>query len=373
MTKETETTAGREVSPEQEHGVEHANAISAMNRGMIIPGDVVNKATQDLPDDQRSAIRGMHAYAVDHHLSNVEVGRLLKNEQGKPYSDAAISLVFRGKYGASLANITKEMKDFLALEEKRNKGRALPFIKTVLADQIGAVCEAARTFQKMAFLFGDNQIGKSESLKHYRNTHNHGSTVFVETPTGGGLCYFLTKLAVAVRIGTQSRETDLRRRIFESFDDRMLLIVDECDRAIPSRYVPRTSLRTFDFICELFNETKCGVVLCGNSDFRKHLEEGEVATIMRKTRRRRLCAMQLPAEPSRKDLNTFAEAYGLPPSAGATRDLEKLVIEDEALGVWLTLLRMAAVLAKEDGKRMKWDHVNRAYEGRNAMEHSADN
>lgn len=354
-------------SPDEQNG-EQSNAINAMDRGMVIPGDVVNKATENLPDAQRSAIRGMHAYAIDNKLTNGEVGKLLKKENGKPYDGAAISLVFRGKYPAGLENITSEIADFLALEEKRNKGRALPYIKTELYEQIEAVNDAARTFQKMAFFFGDNQIGKSEANKHYRTTHNHGSTVYTEFPAGGALCYLLAKLAEGLRIGTQSRETDLRRRIMSAVDDRMLLIFDEVDRAIPSSYVPKSSLRTFDFICELFNERKCGVVLIGNSDFRKHLEEGEVATIMRKTRRRRLCAMQLPALPSRKDLNTFAAAYGLPPSSGATRELETKIIEQEALGVWLTLLRMAAVAAKDAKQKMSWDHVVHAYHGRNAME-----
>jgi len=93
-----------------------------------------------------------------------------------------------------------------------------------------------------------------------------------------------------------------------------------------------------------------------------------VATIMKKSWRRRLCAKALPAEPSRADLNAFAGAWGLPPSADATRELEKQVIQDEALGVWLTLLRLAAVLAKERGQKMTWQHVHLAKAARDQME-----
>jgi len=354
-------------SPEEQHG-EHANAVDAMNRGMIIPGDVVNKATQDLPDDQRSAIRGMHAYAVDNKLSNAEVGRLLD------FTDAVISGVFRGKYPAGVANVAKAMKNFLSLIEKRKEGKALAFVKTELYTQeIEPICNAAIQFQKIAYMFGDFQIGKSECLKYYQRTHNHGSTIYVEMPTGGALCYFLAKLAEALRIGSQSREVDLRRRILESFDDRMLLIVDEADRAIPdkSQGVPKTAIKCFDFIAELFNEKSCGVVVCGNESLRKALTTGAVVTLMKKCWRRRLCAKELPAQPSRKDLNTFAGAWGLPPSADTTRKLEEKVIEDEALGVWLTTLRMAAVLAKQRNQKMKWDHVHLAYDGLCAMAKSA--
>lgn len=340
------------------------NAINAMHRRMVIPGDVVNKATADLPDDQRSAIRGMHAYAVAENLSNDEVGKLIN------VSGATISLVFRGKYEASLANVAREMDSFLALMNKRREGRALTFINTELYENdIAPICDAAVEFQKIGFLFGDNQIGKSECLKYYQRTHNHGSTIYVEMPTGGALCYFLPKLAAAVRIQTQSREVDLRRRILEAFDDRMLLIVDEADRAVPaSKLNPKSTLKCFDFISELYNERRCGVVICGNSELQRALTEGGAIPIMKKNWRRRLCAKQLPATPSRKDLNAFAAAWGLPPSADATRAMEARVIQDEALGVWLTLLRMAAVLAKKRKEKMTWQHVHLAKAGRDQME-----
>lgn len=352
-------------SPEAKHGLEHANAIDAMTRKMVIPGDVVNKATQDLPDDQRSAIRGMHRFAMDNNLSNAEVGKLIG------VTDAVVSLVFRGKYGASVANVAKEMGSFLTLEEKRNEGRALPFIKTNLYAEVETICGMALTLQKIGFLFGDNQIGKSECLKYYQRTHNHGSTIYVEMPTGGALCYFLAKLAEAVGIGSQSREVDLRRRILEAFDERMLLIVDEADRAIPGSLTPKSALKSFDFISELFNERRCGVVICGNDELRKAVSKGEVATIMKKSWRRRFCGKELPNTPSRADLNIFAKAWGLPPSADATRELEEKVIQDEALGVWLTLLRYAAILAKQRNTKMQWQHVHLAYAARNEMERSA--
>lgn len=368
MSESNANTETELVSPEQQHG-EHANAINAMRRRMTIPGDEVNRATQDLPDDQRSAIRGMHAYAIEENLSNDEVGALLQDENKKSYSGVTISLVLRGKYPGNVANVTKAMTAFLTLINKRRDARALPFIQTHLyTKEIEPICTAAVDYQKIGFIFGDNQIGKSECLKYYQRTHNHGSTIYVEMPTGGALCYFLAKLAEAVRIQTQSREVDLRRRIFEAFDDRMLLIVDEADRAVPGPLTPKSALRTFDFISELFNERKCGVVICGNDELRKSLTEGGVVTIMKKSWRRRLCAKQLPAQPSRADLNSFASAWGLPPSADATRKLEEKVIQDEALGVWLTLLRMAAALAKKRGERMKWDHVHLAKAGRDQLE-----
>ena len=107
-------------------------------RGQRIPGDVVFKATADLPDWQRSAIRGFHAYAVEHDLSNRELAKLIK------FGDAAIGTVFRGKYGAKVDGIAKAMKDFIDLEGKRKESRKLPFIVTKLATKMWDVCDLAR-------------------------------------------------------------------------------------------------------------------------------------------------------------------------------------------------------------------------------------
>lgn len=341
-----------------------SNAIAAMQRKQNIPGDVVNMATAELPDEQRSVIRAMHAYAVENDLSNVEVGRLLK------LSDSTVSLVFRGKYEAGIANVVKAMKDFLDLQAKRNEGRKLAFIPTRLYSDIESVCDNAISFQRIGFIFGDSQIGKSECLKHYQRTHNHGSTIYVEMPTGGSLIQFLTKLAEILRIGAQGRETDLRRRILNAFDDRMLLIVDEAHRAIPGQCgAPKTAIKTIDFIRELFNERQCGVVICATNVFATAMEQGTVALIMKQLRRRRGIIMRLADKPSREDLNTFAEAYGLPPSANAARELETRMIEDEALGMWLTVFRMAAKLAaKKKAPRLTWDHVIAVEAGLRAME-----
>ena len=51
-------------------------------------------------------------------------------------------------------------------------------------------------------------------------------------------------------------------RMFESFDDRMLLIVDEAHQCLYSKGEARGA-RTIEFIRELFDARKCGVIICG--------------------------------------------------------------------------------------------------------------
>lgn len=328
-----------------------------------IAGDVVHKATAELPDNQRGAIRRFHSYYMEHDLDLAEAGKLIRMDR------ATLSLVFRGKYPARLDNIVKEMEEFFDLLDRRSEGRKLQFIETKLTKKIWNVCAAAVEFQKIAFIFGDMQIGKSEALIAFKDAHNHGNTTYTDVPTGGALLHFLHKLAEIHKISTNTRIGDLRRRIIDCYDDRMLLIVDEIHRCIPHAGRSSASIHTIEFIRELYDEKKCGVVLCGTNVFREGMEKGSMEKILRQTKRRRLCMLQLPNTPTQGDLNIFAAAYGLDPSEGKARELEKRMVEDEALGMWLTLLRMGAKLAAAaKARQMNWGHVLSAHAGLQELE-----
>lgn len=340
----------------------HPGITAMAGKGVRIPGDVVNKATADLADNQRSAIRRLHAFYAENDLSLGETGKLI----GK--SDSVISLIFRGKYEANLDDVVREIDRFFDLYEKRNEGRKLDFIKTELTEKIWKVCDAARQFQRIAFVFGDTQIGKTTALKAYRDEHNHGSTIYTSIPTGGALMNYLPLLARKLRISENLTIHKLRERIISAFDDRMLLIADEAHRCIRESGNPANPIQTIEFIREIFDETGCGVVISATNVFRDAMDNGPVERILRQTKRRRLCALQLPNLPSAVDLNAFAAGYKLDPPTGKAKELQTAMVDAEALGMWLILLRMGALLASQRKATMTWDHVLQANAGLKKLE-----
>ena len=58
----------------------------------------------------------------------------------------------------------------------------------------------------------------------------------------------------------------------------------------------------------------------------------------------------------------------MPPSEGQARLLEKAMVENEALGMWLTLLRMASKIASQRKVKLQWAHVLSAHAGLKALE-----
>ncbi|MEN6533055.1 MAG: ATP-binding protein [Bryobacteraceae bacterium] len=327
-----------------------------------IPGDVVNRATADLPDNQRSAIRRFHAYYLENDLSLNEAGKLID------LSGSTLGLAFRGKYEARLDNLVGEIERFFELFDKRNQGRKLQFIPTRLTERIWRVCESALEFQRAAFIFGESQIGKTEALLEYARTHNHGSTIYVSVPTGGHISHFLCRLAETLRISARMRPAELRQRIIGAFDSRMLLIVDEAHQCIIEHAHSTCRLQTIEFIREIFDQTHCGLVICATKVFQEEMECGALEKLLRQMRRRRLCALNLPDRPTQQDLNTFSAANGLPPSSGEARKLEASMVDSEALGMWLTLLRMASKLATQRKQPLTWAHVLTAHNGLQQLE-----
>ena len=341
------------------------NAVVAMQEARHrIPGDIVNKATAELPDNQRSALRRFHAYYSENDLSIADAAALIY------LSSATLSLCFRGKYDGKLENIVTAIERFFELEDRRARGRKLQFIPTKLTQRIWSLCDVALELQRVGFIFGASQIGKTEALEAYARAHNHGSTIYVSVPTGGYLSHFLVRLAEKLRISPGQNQAELRQRIIQAFDPRMLLIVDEAHQCIPHNNRIGQRFQTIEFIREIFDQRKCGLVICATRVFEEVMERGALSKILLQLKRRRLCAPNIPDRPTREDLVTFAAAAGLPPSTGKARELEESMVAEEALGMWLTLLRMAAKVAAQRKQKLEWAHVLTAHAGLQNLEHS---
>jgi DNA transposition AAA+ family ATPase len=330
-------------------------------RKFRIPGDIVNRATASLPDDQRSAIRWMHNHCAELDLDLDQAAEKIR------YDKSNLWRVFHGKYEGNLTKVVKEITEYRRLYEIRNQGAKLAYIETALSKKIARVCDAALEFQRIAFIIGDSQIGKTTALEQYTKDHNHGSTVMIRMPTGGTITHFLFNLATALRISPTQSEKHLTTRIMAAFDDRMLLIVDEAHQSCYAKS-ERAGTRSIEFIRELHDTRKCGVVISATRVFDHEMEQGRFSSILTQIKRRRVCKLMLPDSPTAADLNTFAAAYGLPPATGEYLDLQTQTIRSEALGMWLTLLRMAAKLSARKNQPITWEYVQKAHNGLKSLE-----
>jgi DNA transposition AAA+ family ATPase len=330
-----------------------------------IPGYKVVEATKALPDDQCLAIRWLHAYYYDGGLGLGAVGEAIGYDAG------TISKVFAGTYAGNLAQVTQAIDRFRKLAEERATLNRAPYIETTLYREIETCCQAALTYQKIVFLFGESQVGKSAALLHYAKTHNHGETTYLEMPVGGSLSHFLAALAAKCRFTNSARGDVLQLNIMKCFGPNNLLIVDEVARALQAKAYGGSALKTLDFMRSLHDTTGCGVVLCGTNVFRDQMKDESLKKFLNQFNRRCLLRRQLPDVPSSADLDVFARYYQLPPAEGAAAKLQAAVVTEHGLGVWLTTLVAADRKARKEKKSLTWSHVLNAHAFFRTMENAA--
>ncbi|HEX7861836.1 MAG TPA: ATP-binding protein [Verrucomicrobiae bacterium] len=350
-----DTTEQATTLTESSHAADEKPRVIGNTRKLNIPGDLVNRVTQNLPDEQRSALRWLHAYAQEENLSATEVGNLLKRDGGKRYDGNTVYKVLTGRHEAKLETFVAAVLDFKDHVENKSKVTRAPFVRTQLAKQIEEICDLALVLNQIAFIFNDSQIGKTAALENYAKEHNHGQTIYVRMPDGGSLTDFCFELAKQLRVSPQA--DNLRQRLVAAFDDRMLLIVDEAHQVFPPLSGPTPRLRTLEFIRRIFDQSKCGLVIVGTKIFEREMNAGRSKEFLKQLGRRKVITAPLDERPTAEDLVCFARAYKLPAATGRAMNLQSRIVRDEGLGQWVSFLKAASLYAAKQEEKLTWQHV----------------
>lgn len=359
-----------------------------VNRARIqhfrIPADQIARAVKDLPDEQAIPIKWLGHYCRLNNLGKTQIGTLIKQSSGKYYSYDSIYQIFTGgrvRRGENIQPIVEAIETLRTLEMEREKLVTSGFIHTRLASEIWKRCDRARLRQRIAYIFGDSQIGKTEALREYQRRNNHGQTIYIEVPDGGAKGSLLK--AIAKQLGGISYKItneQLADRIIDSIDHTMLIIFDEAHRLFKSN----AGLRSLDFIRRLWNESKCGIVISMTNEGKDEFLTGRNAKELQQLWRRRIQPLQLPNVPFSDDLDLFSAAYALPPAddkpiaikvkvtmaSGRQRTqthtqsplaLQTQAIAEEGLGVWIMILQDAADIATDLNREITWGAVIKAH------------
>lgn len=359
-----------------------ASGVAVSASRFRIPGDVIARNTADLADGLRSALKWAAGFCRQRNLSLEEFGGMLTQPgTDKSYSGDSVYQAFTGRRDQGSLERFCEAIEVLRRRIDETASRASTFIETSLTRDVWRVCSKALKRQKLTFVFGPSQVGKTTALAEYAKRNNHGETVFIRLSAGGSLVELMKELAFRLGISVQCKAVDLRRRIMESFDERTLLVVDECHQALSGRSADR-GVASLEFLREIWDRRRCGVVMCGTDVFRDGLR---THPILKQLWLRGYRPLQLPSTPTQSQLAEFARAFGLEPAQDKNMAVEISSIDDAGekqvkrvtrnplklegdvvtkfgLGRWVGILEDAADMAKENGTRMTWGRVIVAHE-----------
>lgn len=350
-----------------------------------IPGDQVANATKDLPDGQRIAVRWFAGYCRARNLGPNEMERVLRKD-GKLdefYSWASIYAVFTGRrqdQGVNIGSIVKAMDSLRRTVEGETRVGSIGFVETRLSAAIAARLEQARRRRKISWIIGDSQLGKTESGREHARRHNHGETLFFDTPSTGTRSALIQLFCERLNIGQAHRIGDVEMRIAECFDPKMLLIMDNAHRMLRTA----RGLLALTFLQWLYDARGCGMAFFVTNEGIGNLLNGRFKKHLEQLWRRRIPPLYLPSRTPDDDLALFAAKFELDPAPTTAvkirveyydetgrvreRDYERVpaelqaeVVGREGLGVWLETLEEAKSQAARVKRDISWKAVLKAH------------
>ena len=346
-------------------------------RGVNLPAHQVRAAiTQAVARGQVSEEDGeevfwLYSYAQECHLKEADLAAKIGT-----YDKNTLYQVFRGMYGvqkdgryASWSNVVKAIRDFKRVELEELKKKNIGIIETEVKQTVYRCCDAALNDGMVSFIYGRTRIGKSAALQAYQRDHNHGQTIYIEMGSGWTRARLVRELARKFGNGVKATKAwALEDAIFDTLTRRNLLIVDEFHKALTTMGV-RSQRSALEFIRDIRDKTRCGLVLCATKVGLEKFETGENRQTFEQLIGRSIIKAVLPDVPPVRDLNAIAKSFDLPrPEGDDLRRLKELV-RQYGLERLFAYLQKTYAITRKAGAPMSWEAFGKVMAGYLALEH----
>jgi hypothetical protein len=329
------------------------------NKKYRIKRDQIEAWLATANDRTARIVRWLHNYAATQDLSTEEIGKRLRQPNGKPYSGDSVYQALTGRrQEGQLESFLNSVDKLAQLERERESITRAGFVETNLTKKIFSVCDTARNFGKTMFIIGRSHIGKTTALREYARRNNGGSTIYFRAPAGGSKSRSLHILSTILNQPTGSQDVIKEENVIACFDERMVLIVDEAHQFLTGK----VGLRTIEFLRELHDRTGCGLVISATEVFEEAMHsDPKTRRLLGQLRMRSLVHAKLPDTPTKSNLDDFARHFGLSPAQGEALDLQKEVIKTDSLGRWLSIIEGASRIASRAKEPLDWPHVLKSH------------
>lgn len=320
-----------------------------------LSGDIVAANLERLVDD--GVITSADKALMLWFFAEVKNRSLSLSDAGKAigYDASTISRVLRGRYEGNWGNILKSVRRYKHLVTERAKMVRADFVETSVFKAIRDTCDLALFNELPATIVGVSQIGKTCALEEYQR-RSEFLVRLVRMPAAPGLRGAMEAVADACNVTTRCTSEQLRRRVADSLDNKTLLIVDEFHQlAISSGR--ESAMKIAEWIRELHDRSKCGLVLCGTKVLKQDLIDGPLKAWLDQLKQRCIKHLVLPDRLPDEDILLVAQNYRLgepdPDTLAALRTLR--------MNRLCKILMLADNLARKRDQELAWSHFRAAY------------
>ena len=368
--KQAELLPAVEAAPGERHA-------AVIQRGIAMPAHQVRAAIEQavargqVSEDEGEEVWWLYNYANDHHLKEADLAAKMK-----AYDKNTLYQLFRGMYGvakdgkyASWSNVVKTIRDFKRIEIEEMKKKNVGLIETEVKQTVWRCCDAALNDGMVSFIYGRTRIGKSCALQAYQREHNHGQTIYIEMGSGWTRMRFVRELARKFGNGVKATKAwALEDAIFDTLTRRNLLIVDEFHKALTTTG-DRQQRSVLEFIRDIRDRTRCGLVLCATKVGMERFETGENRQTFEQLIGRSIIKAVLPDRPPVRDLNAIARAFELPAPAGDDLRRVKELVSTYGLERLFAYLQKTYALTRKAKEPMTWAAFAKVMNGYLALAH----
>jgi len=205
-------------------------------------------------------------WMADQGFSLNRVAKLIGEDAPK------LSLILRGKYTGSPAQIDKVVNKLVNLMESRarkeKRPRGTPYIETSVAK---AICSLIRNTEalcddegKIGVIIGDSGHGKSHCLRAYAQANRN--TVYVQLDDAMTPTIMFGEIARAVGLDGSGSIAAITRRLIEGLQNRQIIVLlDECS-GLKVKHL--NQLRQI-----LVVKARCPLIVAGNADLLKTVSQ----------------------------------------------------------------------------------------------------
>ncbi len=323
-----------------------------------ISADVIQRLLREqakATEDEIGAVLWLHGHGRETRVPTLEaLGRLIG------YGEAVLSQLFRGTYKGNITAVVAQIESY----RRDYTGRAAFGEDPILDDlsptkAIGDFCERARHSGTIGILWSDSHTGKTRGLRRHADRNNHGRTVFVSMPPGGGSTMFMVALMRACGISERNSYAQMMDRAVGFLNRDKLLLVDQMHRTISGR---KMQIGTLDMLVHLYDETGCGMVLSGTPVFLDTVQDDRLRKWFEQVDNRGVLRLKLPRELPYQDARALGLAYGLPAPDRDGMAIIRGLVKAYRLGKLVKLFKLARKFATEENEPFGWVHVTETIE-----------
>lgn len=289
--------------------------------------------------------------------SQTEAARLIRHGRSqRQLSTAALSQLLTGAYKADPVALCRAVEKTVAQQRARALFAVSGYVETRLAAVIRDLADIAVVTQRIACLHGGMLVGKTVNAIALAGDYPRASTVFLTAPYADTYGGFVRRLAAARGVDPRGALSAVRETILDTFDESHLLIVDEFHQPLTS-YSRAQGLRVFEFLREINDLRRCGILLVGSTSGFAVLTGDDAYSRIASTITAVDARDHSPAAPAgaETDFASILRSFGLDPLPDRISILSR-VARDHTVSRVFDTLRLAAARASARKQPLTWQH-----------------